>query len=330
MTLSSWRTVDKQMTLATNDADFTLQAANFWFKSDDGVEIYVYKWVPEVPARGIVHIVHGLAEHAARYGRTAGRLTASGYVVYAHDLRGHGRTAGSPEKCGNLDGWNRAVADIALLLQSERKAHPTLPMILLGHSMGSFMVQQMMYQNPELLDACALSGSRGKPDLHVYLARFLAFLEKVRIGADGRSTFMHDFSLKEANKGFRPVRTKFDWLSRDSARVDEYVGDPFCGWIGPVQLWIYLTQGLLQIARPENKKRIPADLPVYIFAGTRDPVSDGCKGLKGLIEAYRRAGLTNIRFKFYPEGRHEMLNEINRDEVHADLLEWLDTCLRLT
>jgi len=310
----------------------TVEEANYRFRSNDGAEIYVYKWRPEKPHRGIVHIVHGLAEHGARYQWTACTLASSGYIVYAHDHRGHGRTAGSPERCGNLaehDGWNRAVADIALLLQAEKKENPGLPVTLLGHSMGSFMVQQMMYQHPELLDACALSGSRGKPDLHVYLARILGFCERKRLGPDAPSVFLHRFSLKEANKAFRPIRTDFDWLSRDTVRVDEFVRDPFCGWAGPSQLWIDLTYGLIQIARPENQRRIPANLPVYIFGGTRDPINAGCKGLKQLIEAYRRAGLTNIRYKFYREARHETLNEINRDEVAADLLAWLGTCGRL-
>ncbi len=308
----------------------TADETSYRFKSDDGVEIHVCKWSPQIRARGVVHIVHGLAEHGARYGWTARRLTSSGFVVYAHDHRGHGRTAGSPEVCGNLavrDGWNRAVNDIALLVDAEKKENPGLPIVLLGHSMGSFMVQQMMYQHPELLNACALSGSRGKADLRVYFIRYLAFLIKMVMG-DRRSLLLFNFSLREANRAFRPIRTNFDWLSRDTACVDEYVRDPFCGWVGPLQLWIDLTYGVIEIGQPENQKRIPAGLPVYIFAGSSDPISDGCKGLRRLIEAYRRAGLTNVRFRFYPEGRHETLNEINREEVVADLLAWLDDVCR--
>ncbi len=302
--------------------------SGFRFKSDDGTELHVYRWMADAPARGIVHIVHGLSEHGARYARTGCNLASHGFHVYAHDHRGHGRTAGSRDKCGSFaerNGWNRAVADIALLLQAERNENPGLPTLLLGHSMGSFMAQQMMFEHPELLDACALSGSRGKPDGRVYLARLLAFLEKMRIGRR-RSKLLHKFSLKEANRSFQPVRTDFDWLSRDTAAVDEFVNDPLCGWPGEPQLWIDLTYGLIQIGRPENQRKVPSSLPVYIFAGTMDPVSDGCSGLRQLIEAYRRAGLTNVRFKFYPDGRHEMLNEINRDEVIDDLLAWLDSC----
>ncbi len=302
--------------------------ASYRFESDDGTELQVYRWAFERAARGVVHIVHGLAEHSARYAWTAHKLVSSGYKVYAHDQRGHGRTAGTPQRCGNLakrDGWNRAVKDIARLLEAEKRENPGVPVILLGHSMGSFMVQQAMYEFPDLLDGCALSGSRGKPDFLVYFLRLMSFLERVRIGTNGRSRLLHYLSLKAANREFQPIRTNFDWLSRDPARVDEFVNDPFCGWVGPSQLWLDLSYGIIRIARPGNQKRIPAELPVYIFAGTSDPVSDGCRGLEQLIEAYGRAGMTNVLHKFYPKARHETLNEINREEVVADLLRWLGT-----
>jgi len=304
-----------------------MNVENYFVESDDGKKIYVYKWIPEVPARAAIHIAHGLAEYGVRYDLTARALNARGYLVYAHDHRGHGRTAGSPEMCGSLarrDGWNRAVRDISVLLRAERVENPGLPMILLGHSMGSFMAQQMMYQHPDLMDACALSGPSGKPDMRAYFFRAMAFLERIRIGTNGNSTLLHRLSLKSANKAFEPVRTSFDWLSRDTAVVESYVADPYCGWIGPSQLWIDLTCGLLEPARPSNLKRIPRNLPVYIFAGTKDPVSHGGKRLEQLIGAYRRAGLTNVRLRLYRDGRHEMLNEVNRDEVIADLLAWLD------
>ncbi len=302
-----------------------VEPTNFQFKSDDGAEIHGYRWTPIDSPRGVVHIVHGLAEHAARYSATANFLAAAGYLVYAHDHRGHGLTAGSPDRCGNLaeiDGWNRAVRDIVLLLEDERRENPRLPLVLLAHSMGSFMAQQVMYQHSGLLDGCALSGSRGKADLRVHFIRTLAMIEKRRIG-NKRSWFLQNFSLRAANREFRPVRTDFDWLSRDPAVVDRFIADPYCGWAGPPQLWLDLTYGIIQMGRQDNQRHIPKDLPVYIFGGTRDPVSDGCKGLRQLIEAYRRMGLTRIQFKFYPEARHETLNEINREEVLTDLLHWL-------
>jgi alpha-beta hydrolase superfamily lysophospholipase len=267
-----------------------MNVENYYVESDDGKEICVYKWVPEGPAHAVIHIVHGLAEYGARYDQTARELNPRGYLVYAHDHRGHGRTAGSPKMCGNLasrNGWDRAVQDIALLLRAERAENPGLPMILLGHSMGSFMAQQMMYQHPDLLNACALSGANGKPDLRVYFFRAMGFLERIRLGTNGKSTLLHRLSLEAANKALRPARTKFDWLSRDTVVVDRFIADPYCGWIGPTQLWIDLTHGILEPAHPSNQKRIPKDMPVYVFAGTNDPVSQGGKGLEQLIQIGR-------------------------------------------
>jgi alpha-beta hydrolase superfamily lysophospholipase len=308
-----------------------MEATNFIFTCDDSTPLYGYKWAPEAAPRAMIHIVHGLAEYGVRYDRTARVLAEGGYLVYAHDHRGHGRTAAAPERCGTFaerDGWNRAVKDVCLLIESERRENSALPMIVLGHSMGSFMAQQMMYERPELLDACILSGCYGKPDFRATILRIAARLERMRIGARGRSALLHKLSLDYANKAFRPTRTRFDWLTRDKEEVDRFDQDPLCGWIGTSQLWIDLTHGALEVARPANLKRVPANLPVYIVAGTMDPVSNGGKSLKFLIDAYRSAGLTDVRYKFYPDGRHEMLNEINRDEVVDDLLLWLDAVSR--
>jgi alpha-beta hydrolase superfamily lysophospholipase len=190
------------------------------------------------------------------------------------------------------------------------------------------MAQQMMYERPELLDACVLSGCNGKPGFRVTILRAAARFERMRIGGRARSDLLQNLSLNFANKAFRPTRTRFDWLTRDKAEVDRFDQDPLCGWTGTSQLWIDLTEGALVASSPANLKRIPANLPVYIFAGTMDPVSHGGKSLRPLIDAYRRAGLTDVRFKFYPDGRHEMLNEINRDEVMEDLMLWLDDVSR--
>ena len=308
-----------------------MEATNFIFTCDDATPLYGSKWAPAGQARAMVHIIHGLAEYSARYDRTARVLAGRGYLVYAHDHRGHGRTAAVPERCGifaERDGWNRAVKDICLLIETERRDNPSLSLIVLAHSMGSFMAQQMMYEHPELMDGCALSGSTGKSGFRITILRTLAHLERMRIGGRGRSTLLHRFSLDTANRAFQPTRTRFDWLTRDRDEVDKFDRDPLCGWVGTSQLWIDLITGSLATARPENRRKVPADLPIYIFAGTKDPVSDGCKGLEFLIDSYRRAGLTDVRHKFYPDGRHEMLNEINRDEVVSDLLLWLDDVSR--
>jgi alpha-beta hydrolase superfamily lysophospholipase len=305
-----------------------MKACGGYVSSDDGTRLYRYEWFPKGAVRSAIHLTHGLGDHAGRYESLARDLTSAGHAVYAHDHRGHGRTAGRPECLGwfaPAGGWDRAVQDLVHLLHLERSAHPGLPLILFGHSMGSFMAQQVLYAYADLISGCVLSGSSGKPRPRVNLLRWLAWFERCRLGARGRSRLLHYFSLSTANKEFEPRRTDFDWLSRDPDQVDRYCADPYCGFVGTVQLWLDLLHGVRETNRPVNQAKIPPELPVYILAGTADPVSDGCAGLLQLVESYRRAGMKNVRWKFYEGGRHEMLNEINRDEVIADLLGWLDS-----
>ena len=304
-----------------------MNSSNDTFMSDDGTPLSVYSWEPDGFRKGVVHIAHGLGDRALRYERVALDLAARGYVVCSNDHRGHGKTAARPEDLGffaETDGWNRAVRDLQLLMAAEKKSHPDLPLILLGHSMGSFMAQQCLFECGDLLDGCALSGSSGKPQALVYLLKAMAEFERLIRGKRHRSSLLHSLSLRRANRAFQPVRTAFDWLSRDPEVGTQFVADPLCGFVGTTQLWLDLIHGLFWISKPENQSRIPKDIPIYIFAGLSDPISDGCKGLIQLLSAYQAQGLTNVRHKFYPGGRHEMLNETNRDEVIEDLVAWLD------
>ncbi len=274
-----------------------------------------------------MHIAHGLGEHSRRYDEVAQHLARHGYCVYSHDHRGHGQTAGRPENLGifaEKNGWERAVADLRLLLEDERKLHPALPLVLFGHSMGSFMAQQMMYQHGDRFDGCILSGSTGEAGPRVHLLRALALVERLRIGSRGRSVLMHRLSLANANRAFKPLKTDFDWLSRDVEAVARYIADPYCGFVGTTSLWLDLLDGALFIADPANRQKAPKNMPVYIFAGTKDPVSHGCRALESLVTAYKKAGMADVQFRFYRDGRHEMLNELNRDEVVRDLTDWLE------
>jgi len=298
------------------------------FTADDGVGLYTCTWRPSARPKGLVHIAHGLGEHCRRYDWTAEKLAESGFLVYAHDHRGHGSTAKDFEKLGffaTSNGWDRAIQDLRLLLEAEKRANPGLPMILFGHSMGSFMAQHMMYMHGDRFDACVLSGSTGAAGLRVQFLWTLAQLERWRVGSRGRSIPLHRMALADANRAFEPRRTDFDWLSREPGVVERYVQDPYCGFIGTVRLWLDLIEGVLFITRPSNRRRAPKGMPIYIFAGTKDPVGSGCKSLENLLGAYRQNGMTDVSHKFYPEGRHEMLNETNREEVIADLMEWLNS-----
>lgn len=300
--------------------------------ASDGTPLHVYHWASDKPAtpRAVIHISHGMAEHAARYARFAEALVAAGFEVYANDHRGHGKTAKSDGDLGYLadsDGWRRTVDDLWLHLQKARERHPGVPLVLLGHSMGSFLAQQILFEHGDALTAAVLSGSNGKPPAIAAAGKVVARIERMRLGPHGRSKLLNSLSFDDFNKPFRPNRTAFDWLSRDNAEVDQYIADPRCGFIVTTQMWVDLLDALGGLAVAANQARIPKALPIYIVAGADDPVGAQTRGLDQLRGAYRAAGLTNVSHKYYPGARHEVFNETNRDEVTRDVIAWIDSVL---
>ena len=307
-----------------------MPASTFTLAADDGTEVFVYRWLPADDSKAVVQIVHGMAEHAGRYGRLAEALNRAGYAVYAGDLRGHGRTAKDAGDLGlfaEADGWAKVTGDLWLLNRRIATEQPGKPLVLLGHSMGSFIVQQFLAEHGEVLAAAVLSGSGGKPNALATVGRLVARLERWRKGGRGKSLLIHALSFGAFNKSFKPARTPFDWLSRDPAEVDKYAADPLCGFMVSNQLWCDLLPALARIADPAFQARIPKRLPVYVVSGSRDPVGENTKSLQQLLGAYRAAGLTQVTHRFYLDGRHEMFNEVNRDEATGDLIAWLDGVL---
>jgi alpha-beta hydrolase superfamily lysophospholipase len=298
--------------------------STFTLDAPDGVSLFTYSWLPDIPPKAVVQIAHGLAEHAGRYARLAEALSDRGYAIYANDLRGHGRTAKSAADLGFFaehDGWNKCIGDLWRLNRQIATRHPGLPIVLFGHSMGSFLAQQLISDHGEGFAGAVLSASNGKPPVLAMIARQFARLERLRVGPRGRSALMHALLFATFNRPFRPARTPFDWLSRDPAEVDKYVADPLCGFGSTAQLYIDLLVALGEIATPARQARIPKGLPIYIFNGSHDPVATN---IGQLLAAYQAAGLENVTHRVYREGRHESLNEINRDEITRDLITWLD------
>jgi len=307
--------------------DEVVRSSTFTLASTDGVSLFVYRWSPEVAPKAAVQIAHGLVEHAGRYARLAKALTHAGYAVYADDHRGHGRTASTPEDFGffaERDGWRKCIDDLWRVNQRIATDLPGLPIVLIGHSMGSFMAQHFISEHGEALSGVVLVASNGKPAPLTAAAKIIAHLERLRLGPRSRSARLHSMVVGAFNKQFEPVRTEADWLSRDSAEVDKYVADPLCRFRPTVQLWIDLLSALYEIAKPARQARIPKQLPIYIIAGTRDPASANGKGLEQLLSAYHAAGLQRVACRFYPDARHELFNETNREEVTRELLAWLD------
>jgi alpha-beta hydrolase superfamily lysophospholipase len=307
-----------------------MQAITFKFTSHDGPIIFVYKWGPNpgVMPKAVVQIAHGAAEHAERYERFARFLADAGYAVYASDHRGHGKTAGQLAKAGiaGPDAWNGILRDMHQLSEMIRKLNPGVPLFFFGHSMGSLIAQQYIENWGSELKGAILTGTFGS--LGGNPAEIVALCEQAiqKEGADAPSqVFINMFST--FNQAFEPVKTGFEWLSRDEAEVKKYVDDPWCGFAFSNQLVKDMFAGAGEIWKPENEARIPKDLPVLIASGEMDPAGGNSASVKLLVERYLANGMKNITVKFYPQARHEILNETNRDEVQRYILEWMGKTL---
>lgn len=291
----------------------------------DGHKIQTYVW-PLEGAKAWIHINHGMSEHAARYDRLAQELNNAGYSVVAQNHRGHGS---SPTtilgQYAETNGWQKVLDDIDTV--RDECCDPAVPYILMGHSMGSFIVQSYLAQTERKIDGLILSGSNYQNTLLVKAGKVVAKLEAMRVGKNKPSKLLQFLSFGAFNLPFKPNRTNFDWLSKDDSEVDKYVNDELCGFDVTVSLWLDMFDGLIDLYNKTAFDRIQKNLPMFIFGGDKDPVGEKGKGLPKLKKAYENAGQNNIHFKLYENGRHEMLNESNRDEVTSEIKNWLDSTL---
>jgi alpha-beta hydrolase superfamily lysophospholipase len=270
--------------------------------------------------------VHGLGEHADRYARFAAAAVECGYAVCAHDHRGHGRHAEHPGHFAVSKGWNRVVNDVDVVNGFVRQTLPGIPVVLLGHSMGSYIAQNFAMYHSERLAGMILSASTWPSRLKLLPAFIIAHIEAWRLGASANSRLLHKLGFSDFNKPFSPARTDLDWLTRDEDEVDKYIADPLCGGPYTCGLWRDLFGGLLQIYSDNSLRRISSELPILITGGELDAVG-GDKGMGRLATRYAQTLHSRLKVRIYPEGRHEMLNEVNRDEVTRDWLDWIDATI---
>lgn len=277
------------------------------FPSAGGVTVAAYRWDPDGEPLAAAQITHGMGEHALRYADLAQALTARGYVVYAQDHRGHGRTADSVETLGQVgaQGWVEIVNDIDRLRQRVRSAHPGIPLVLIGHSMGSFAVQQYLLDHSADVQAAVLTGT--------------AAIDLLEPALDLDAPI----DLSMFNAPFAPARTDYDWLSRDEEQVDRYVADPYCGFGLDLEGGRQMFVSAREVADEARLAGMRKDLPVYIAVGENDPVNGQLALVRALVGRYQQAGLDDVTLTIYPGARHEIFNETNRGEVVADLLAWL-------
>lgn len=285
-------------------------ASRFTFTGRDGAEIVAFRWEPAGPPRAVVQITHGVGEYVRRYEHVAAALVKRGYAVQGQDHRAHGATAGSEDALGKLgaSGWSELVRDIGILAHHGRECWPGVPLVLLSHSLGSFATQQFLLDSSDQVDAVVLTGT--------------SLLDLLEPAMDLDS----DVDLSAFNAGISPARNGFDWLSRDNGTVDAYLGDPYCGFGLDPDGMKAMFVGAHAVADPARLAEVRSDLPLHIAVGGADPVG-GQAIAPVLVDRYRAAGLTDVSLRIYEDARHEILNEINADEVIDDIISWIDAAV---
>jgi len=294
-----------------------------------GKELFSRTYLPdETSPKAVVMIIHGMLEHSGRYERFAKKLTGNEFAVVAYDHRAHGKT--DPENPGILDyedGFQHMVSDIQFVRNEVHKKFPGLPVIIFAHSLGSFLTQRYMQLYDKAPAGIIYSGSNGKPPSTIYggwvLSRFHAKIK----GPKFKSRMIHKLSFEPFNAKFKPNRTDQDWLSRDTEEVDRYIRDPFCGIIPSVAFYKQIFSGLMTVSAHKPFAGKNPQTPIMIISGDQDPVSDMGKGIQGLKKQLEKSGASNLTVNLYPGGRHELLNEINREEVMDDVVEWIEGIL---
>ncbi len=318
----------------------------------DGAVLATYAWragaEPGRAPRGVVYLAHGMAEHAARYDEFARFLVAQGFEVHAHDHRGHGLTAtgdGRSEPLGyaaEVGGWDLLVGD--LMARLAEVSRPGVPLVLIGHSMGSFLARDVairlsqdrarlsrgarLLQPPLEIAAYVLIGTGGPKGRMLEVGKGVAAAIAKTRGGSRPSNLLDRALFGEFNRAFAPARTDFDWLSRDPAAVDDYVADPLCGFVCSASFYRDLLEAVRRVNTPSNLTSLAPETPVLLVAGDADGVGDNGAGVRAAAAQLRDAGLTDVTCVLYQQARHEVLNETNKESVMRDIARWLDGRVR--
>lgn len=299
----------------------------FLFYSKDNSKIYCTKYIPKEKLKGVVQIIHGMGENSSRYEHVALELFKNGYGVYMHDHRGHGRTAAVKENLGHLgdgDVFLKMVYDMKEVTDIIKRQLGEVPIFLLGHSMGSFLSQKYISLFGKELKGVLLTGTDGKKGRILDVGISISRKEIKKHGKKYKSKKLNRISFLNCHIAFIPNRTKFDWLTRDTKEVDKFIDDDLLGFSYDNLFYYYFFKGLKDIHKKSVMNKIPKNLPIYIFGGSKDPIGRNGRGIVSLYNMYKKIGIKNVTCKIYENGRHEILNEKNKDYVIEDMIMWIN------
>lgn len=306
--------------------------SDFYFPSSNGkTEIHIRRCLPHGSIKASLQISHGVAEHSGRYDDFAAFLAERGIAVYTNDHMGHGRSVSESWPFGYFGedkGWEYALEDMNTLHKYVKNSHPAVPCFLLGHSMGSFLARNYAIIHPDEFDGLILSGTGQQPKAFAKGGELMSRLEIKKHGAAYQSPLLNNLAFGSYNESFAPVKSSHDWLSRDEKQVARYIDDPLCGFIPSAGLFCQLMRGISFITSSSNLKLMNKDLPVYFMSGDADPVGEMGKGVKRAFASFVKAGMKDVSIRLYSGGRHEMLNETNRNEVYSDIFACLEDWIK--
>ena len=298
---------------------------DFYYESQCGSRIHGCRWIPAGEVKAIVQFVHGISERMERYGEFAEYLNSQGILVVGEDHMGHGLsvTEKTP-KCYFSGGWMGAVADTYQLTKDTMEKHPGVPYFIYGHSMGSFMTRTLLAKYPDSgITGAIICGTGWQSPVIITAAKALAeIISKVK-GEKYPSKFLRKLAFGSYNNKIKPVRTALDWLTRDQKSVDAYIADPLCGGTATAGLMRDIMDGFAYIQDEKNLNAMNKELPIFFIAGDADPVGEYGKGVLHTAEIFRKAGMKQVDVKLYPQARHEIHNELNKEEVYDDVQNWI-------
>lgn len=304
-----------------------MKEREFYIPSSDGVsKLHCMEWVPEGEVKAVLQITHGMVEHIGRYREFAEFLAGRGIAVYGHDHLGHGKTAEKKEDLGffgEKGGSVVPIKDIRRLTRYGKKRFPGVKLFLLGHSMGSFFARRYLSVYPDGPDGVILTGTGGPAAGLVAFAYLLSCAVCGLKGSRCRCRLLYELSLGNYNRQFKPVKTSYDWLTRDEERTAAFEADPDCQFIFTAGAYRDFFRVILEDIRAEKRGKVRTDMPMLFLSGEEDPVGEKTKGVRRVYEAYDQAGAADMTIGFYSGARHEVLNETNREEVFEDIYDWL-------
>ena len=302
----------------------------FYYDSrDKKSKLHAVRYTPddEESIRCVVQIVHGMAEYIERYEEFARFLTDRGIVVVGEDHMGHGKSVEKDGRYGYFceqDPATVLVRDVHRLKKATAALYPNVPYVMIGHSMGSFITRNYMFRYGKAIDAAVIMGTGMQHQAVLVLSRTLAAIQGMLFGSEKKGKLLDKLAFGTYNQRIKNPATSFDWLSRDGERVEQYMNDPLCGFVFTINGFQTLFELISRLHHTENLERIPKKLPVFLLSGDADPVGDYGKGVRKAYISLRAVGLDDIKVKLYEGGRHELLNETNRQDVMQDIYHWIE------